>query len=431
MADIVDMRVAREQPETTGSYIVLFRESCDASTAVRLLAQSVGRQPLRSHDYGARMRDFASSVRREGVALFDEFGLAVIDPGVCGISGADVEGMFGIDEVDFVRPEYRLEAIDWWSWLFCWGRRPADETPGDPDDGAGGGDAQQQDATWGLDATGATDSPYSGAGIRIAILDTGFDFGHPDFAGREIVSESFVDGESAQDVQGHGTHVAGTALGPRQPVGAPRYGVAPEASLYVGKVLSDNGSGREGDILAGILWAIQNECQVISMSLGRRALPGDSTGDYDRIGRMALDQGSLIIAAAGNDSARRSGSIAPVSAPANARSILAVGAIDEEFAVADFSNGGLNPDGGEINLCAPGVRVLSSVPGDEQRRALSGTSMATPHVAGIAALIAQSDGVRGQALWDALARTARDVGLPARDGGAGLARAPTGSPPMV
>ena len=106
---------------------------------------------------------------------------------------------------------------------------------------------------------------------------------------------------------------------------------------------------------------------------------------------------------------------------------MAVAAVDSNLQIASFSSGGINDNGGEVNIAGPGVDVLSSVPMPQRYRRLSGTSMATPHVAGIAALYAQSDpSLRGQALWDVLRRTAVDIGLPMRDAGAGLAQCPLG-----
>lgn len=280
--------------------------------------------------------------------------------------------------------------------------------------------------TWGIAAAGAEESRFTGKGIRIAILDTGIDLGHPDFQGRDITTRSFIAGESVEDAQGHGTHCAGTAAGPRAQGDRPRYGVAPDAELHVGKVLSNAGSGTEIDILAGMAWAVEAGCEVISMSLGRSVRVGEEpTIEYERIARRALDAGSLIVAAAGNDSSREFGMIAPVGEPANAPSILAVAAVDALGAVARFSCGGINPGGGEVDLAAPGVDVLSSVPRPRLYRALSGTSMACPHVAGLAALWAESDpALRGRALWKALVDHARSLDAPARDVGAGFAWAP-------
>lgn len=260
--------------------------------------------------------------------------------------------------------------------------------------------ADRADATWGLIATGVLDSPFTGRGVRLAVLDTGFDFGHPDFARREITAQSFVEGETADDVQGHGTHCAGTAVGGRAGGSGLRYGVAPDALLHVGKALDNSGSGRERDVQAAVVWAIRSGCAVISMSLGRPVRPGEPhEPDYERLGEFALASGSLILAAAGNDSGRKFGHIAPVGSPANAPSILAVGALDQALDVAEFSSGAMNPAGGEVDLAAPGVGVLSAVPRPQLYASLRGTSMACPHAAGVAALWAESDAaLRGRAL---------------------------------
>lgn len=279
--------------------------------------------------------------------------------------------------------------------------------------------------TWGIRAVGADQSRHTGQGIRIALLDTGLDLQHPDFIGRSIVSQSFVDGETVQDGNGHGTHCAGIAGGPASPTTPPRYGVAGEAELYIGKVLSDAGSGGDGGVLEGINWAIENKCQIISMSLGSPAQPGQTYSKvFEEVAKRALAAGTLIVAAAGNES-HRPDNIAPVSHPANCPSIMAIAAVDEALHVAPFSCGGLNPEGGEVNLAAPGVDVLSSWPAPKLYNTISGTSMATPFVAGVAALHAQADaGARGQALLAALTSTAKSLALPKRDVGAGIVQAP-------
>jgi len=136
------------------------------------------------------------------------------------------------------------------------------------------------------------------------------------------VSRSFVQGEDAQDGNGHGTHCAGIAAGPRVPISGPRYGVAGEAQLYIGKVLGNEGGGGDGGVLEGINWAIENNCQVISMSLGSVTTPDQPYSRvFEEVARRAMAAGAVIIAAAGNDS-ERPDHIAPVAHPANCPSSL-------------------------------------------------------------------------------------------------------------
>src|SRR4051794_16800974 len=162
-------------------------------------------------------------------------------------------------------------------------------------------------ATWGIQAVKADSSPRSGRGISVAVLDTGFDTAHPDFVGRNVTTQSFVAGEPPQDGHGHGTHCIGTSCGPRTPSTGPRYGIAYEADIFAGKVLNNAGSGSDGQILAGIDWAVSNQCPVISMSLGADVMQAHPP--YSAAGARALAKGSLIIAAAGNNADRRVGNV--------------------------------------------------------------------------------------------------------------------------
>jgi subtilisin family serine protease len=278
-------------------------------------------------------------------------------------------------------------------------------------------------ATWGIATIGAGLSRFSGAGIKVCILDTGFDASHPDFKGRTIVRKLFASKSSRNDVDGHGTHCVGTACGPRSPVSQPRYGVAYGADIYAGKVLGDDGFGTDRSIMAGMEWALDQGCSVISMSLGLDVEVGAAPDDdYEQIGQVCLDSGCLVVAAAGNESDRPR-RIAPIGSPANCPSILAVGAIDRNMNVAPFSCGGINHSQ-SVDLVAPGVDILSCAPGGGYQ-SLDGTSMATPHVAGIAALIAECDPkYRGWALWARLVQLARPLRRPVRDVGKGLAQAP-------
>lgn len=278
--------------------------------------------------------------------------------------------------------------------------------------------------TWGLQATGAPNSQATGEGIRVAVLDTGFDLGHPDFTGRTVVSSSFVQGEEVQDGNGHGTHCIGTSCGPRELDEGPGYGIAYKAEIYAGKVLSNAGSGADGGILSGINWAITNGCAVVSMSLGAGTTPGQPySRTYERVAKRAMERGTLIVAAAGNESDRRVGRVNPVGHPANCPSILSVSAVDSARNMAWFSCGTVD-NIGAVDLTGPGLDVYSSWPTPLRYKRISGTSMATPHVAGIAALIAQSTGARGWELWARLAQTARRLALPSTDVGAGLTQAP-------
>ena len=276
--------------------------------------------------------------------------------------------------------------------------------------------------TWGLQSTRILESDMTGAGIKVAVLDTGFDDKHKDFAGRVVHKKLFASRSSEDDVHGHGTHCIGTACGPYQPVTGPRYGIAYESEIYAGKVLGDDGFGTDRSIIAGMEWALDEGCQIISMSLGAATqLGAQPSEDYEQIGQVCLDAGTLVVAAAGNESMRPN-HIAPIGSPANASTIMAVAAIDSAFAPASFSCGGLNP-GQEVDIAAPGVDILSSLPGDNYDR-WDGTSMATPHVAGVAALIAQSDPkFRGWALWARVIQLAKPLSFTARDVGKGLLQA--------
>ncbi|MEU6224442.1 S8 family serine peptidase [Streptomyces sp. NPDC047042] len=244
--------------------------------------------------------------------------------------------------------------------------------------------------TWGLQAIRASLSHLTGRGVKIAVLDTGVDTDHPDLVDRLEETASFVPGESVEDGHGHGTHCIGTAAGPANPKQGPRYGVATEARILAGKVLSNAGSGSDGQILAGMDWAVARGARVISMSLGAPVRPGELFPQtYEKLAQRALARGTLIVAAAGNES-RRPRRVEPVGRPANCPSILAVASVDQALTTSFFSCGAINGEGGEINIAAPGRDVHSAAPGGGYQ-SMSGTSMATPHVAGVVALLAEAN----------------------------------------
>ena len=263
--------------------------------------------------------------------------------------------------------------------------------------------------TWGIQAVGADRSSADGRNVLVCVLDTGIDADHPAFAGVDLVQRDFT-GTGNGDVQGHGTHCAGTVFG--RDVDGTRIGVAPGVSrALIGKVLDDKGGGESDRLFNAILWASSLNTKVLSMSLGfdfpglskkltARGYPVDLATSialegyranlrvFDNLmdliaARAAFNGGMVIVAASGNESKRQKNPKYEVSAsvPAAAKGIVSVGALRETGAglkVADFSN--TNP-----LLSAPGVNVVSAKAGGGLV-ALQGTSMACPHVAGIAAL---------------------------------------------
>jgi subtilisin len=280
--------------------------------------------------------------------------------------------------------------------------------------------------TWGLQAIKAPRSRFSGRGVRVAVLDTGFDLNHPDFSERSITTRSFVRGLPVEDVLGHGTHCIGTSCGPRAPAVRPRYGVAFGAEIFAGKVLNDSGAGADRDILAGINWAVANKCRVVSLSFGVAVQPGARYSRiYEAAARRALAAGTLLVAAAGNVSARSLGIIAPVVQPANCPSIMAVAALDAELGIVDSSCRGIRSKGGQIDIAAPGADILSSWRMPKRYRTFSGTSMAAPYVAGVAALhLEAAPQLTARQLWTRLVQTAQRLDLSSADAGAGLVQAP-------
>ncbi|HET8549845.1 MAG TPA: S8 family serine peptidase [Bryobacteraceae bacterium] len=442
---------SREAAETTGRYIVTFREGADPQAATAALS-NFGLRTATAADFRESAVDFQTLGAADSVVL-PEIGVAVVsaEPDqMASMSAADeaspilaveperyVYALSAPAPVRLEEPEVQEAApridLSPAAAAYVRGYRDALDSFTSSLLSSAGAEASaaaiaptafvETNFTWGLQATRVHLSPLSGRGIRVAVLDTGMDLQHPDFAGRSITAASFVPGQAPQDGHGHGTHCIGTSCGPRTPGVRPRYGIAYEAAIFVGKVLNNAGSGTDGWILAGINWAVANGCPVISMSLGRPVNPGEPPPvAYETAARNALNRRCLIVAAAGNDSNRSAGVIRPVSAPANCPSIMAVGAIDENFRIANFSNRAINGGGGEVNLVGPGVRVRSSWPMPTRYNTISGTSMATPHVAGIAALYAQTSPLlRGAQLWLRLLNTARNiVTIPPVDDGRGL-----------
>jgi len=239
---------------------------------------------------------------------------------------------------------------------------------------------------------------FTGAGVVVAVLDTGIDAGHPDLAGKVLDAQSFIDdGLGTSDVVGHGTHVASIIAGTGAASGGQYRGVAPDAAVVSGRVCAGDGCPVSA-ILAGMEWAVvTKQAKIVNMSLGG---PDSARVDplEDAVNRLSAQYGALFVIAAGNSGALGAGSL---DSPGSADAALAVGAVDRDDQLAAFSSRGprigdhaIKPD-----LTAPGVGIVAAraaiagpdfgVPVGTAYTRLSGTSMATPHVAGAAAILLQ------------------------------------------
>lgn len=245
-----------------------------------------------------------------------------------------------------------------------------------------------------IGAPAAWQQGLDGAGVTVAVLDSGIDAGHPDFAGKITTTESFVEGSTTDDIDGHGTHVASIIAGSGAASDGKYRGVAPGAKLAVGKVC-ENGYCDESAVLAGMQWAAEH-APVVNMSL---------SADYDSPGIDPFEQavedltaahGTLFVISAGNGGAQGRDT---VNSPGTADSALTVGAVDDQDRLADFSgrgprrvDGGIKPD-----IVAPGVGIVAAraagghegSPVSDRYTSMNGTSMAAPMVAGAAAIVVQ------------------------------------------
>ncbi|MBU2009834.1 MAG: S8 family serine peptidase [Chloroflexi bacterium] len=257
--------------------------------------------------------------------------------------------------VEFAEPDFVAQAI---------------EVPNDPYFGS----------QWGMAKIQAPDAwdISRGDGIRIAILDSGVDQNHEDLAGKIVDNRNFTSSRTVDDLYGHGTHVAGIAAAATNN-GIGVAGVGYNAVIMNGKVLGDTGSGYYSWIASGITWAADNGAKVINMSLGGSS----SSSTLEAAVSYAWNKGVVLAAAAGNDN-----SVAPLY-PAYYANCVAVAATDQSDAKASFSN----YDNNWVDVAAPGVAIYSTLPNHKNRMgttnygSLNGTSMATPFVAGLAALV--------------------------------------------
>jgi len=245
-----------------------------------------------------------------------------------------------------------------------------------------------------IGAPAAWQAGYTGKDVKVAVLDTGIDASHPDLAPQVAGMKNFTD-EADGDLFGHGTHVASTIAGTGAASGGKYKGVAPDAKLYDGKVCNGRGHCTDSAILAGMEWAAKEvQADIVNVSLG-----GADTPELDpleeAVNRLTAETGTLFVVAAGNSGPQERS----IESPGSADAALTVGAVDKQDQLADFSSRGprLGDSAAKPDVTAPGVDIVAAKgkdgwigePVGDQYLKLSGTSMATPHTAGAAALLAQ------------------------------------------
>lgn len=232
--------------------------------------------------------------------------------------------------------------------------------------------------------------------VRIAIVDSGIDTDHPDFNGKIQAIQNFSNEADAQDTNGHGTHVAGIAAGRGTASDGQFTGISPESDLIIAKVFNASGTAETTQILSGMRWAWEQGAQVMNLSLGNSGMPTDGKSLLSRACDILAEQGVVVCVSAGNSGP----GYGTVTAPGDARNAICVGAVNKQLELADFSSRGPTaaPDqtGNKPDIVAPGVNIISArsrygnmppVDGPGFYTALSGTSMSTPVVSGICALV--------------------------------------------
>ncbi|GGT64349.1 hypothetical protein GCM10010207_74470 [Streptomyces atratus] len=272
----------------------------------------------------------------------------------------------------------------------------------------------------------AWDRGYDGTGVSVAVLDTGIDPNHPDVAGSIVDQVDFTGNPNgARDGHGHGTHVASTILGTGAASDGRYKGVAPGAKLRVGKVCDDTGHCPEDAIIAGMEWAAHSGAEVVNMSLGD--VPTDGTDPLSQsLNELSRSTGTLFVVAAGN-SGPTSGT---VNNPGSADEALTVAAVDKQDRMASFSSRGPRVGDGAAkpDIAAPGADIVAAraagttlgTPVNEYYISSNGTSMATPHVTGAAAIVAeQHPDLTGRQIKSLLMSTATDLGYAATAQGVG------------
>lgn len=348
------------------------------------------RDPLDRYIVGVQPGN-AAVARSEAAEVYRVLDFGDIGLAVSGwYSESALAGLARNPTVRYIEEEGKMRAID----------HTTGEDTGDP--------SEEQVLPWGIDRVDADVAHHAdetGEGSSLAIIDTGIDPEHETLAVAGGAALTDCGGECAEewdDDHGHGTHCAGTAGALNNEIGV--VGVAPATDLYAVKVLDGDGSGTVSDVAAGIEWTADQDIDVGSLSLGG----GDSEAIADAC-TYAHNEGTMLVAAAGNDGPRPRS----VSYPAAYDECIAVSAIDTDDDIARFSS-----RGGEIELAAPGVDVLSSLP-DDAYDEWSGTSMACPHVSGAGAQL-MANGASNVEAREQLNATAEDIGLDDTEQGNGL-----------
>jgi subtilisin family serine protease len=274
-----------------------------------------------------------------------------------------------------------------------------------------------------INAEEAWDLGYDGSGIKVAVIDTGIDKKHPDLFGKVIAEKDFSDDRTTEDLYGHGTHCAGIIAGSGSASSGKYAGVAPGASLINAKVLNRYGYGYWSDVIAGIEWSVDEGADVISMSLGGWAWPPDGRDPCSEAVNAAVDEGVVAVVAAANSGPYGM----TITTPGLAEKAITVGATTKKDSIVFFSSRGPTWDNRiKPEVSAPGVEITSArsttsnLPGEKYTTEMSGTSMSTPHVAGLAAILRQEYAdAEPEEIKAIIIETAKDLGYDANVQGSG------------
>ena len=263
---------------------------------------------------------------------------------------------------------------------------------------------QGQEIPWGVKRIGAPSvwQDTTGKGVRVGIIDTGVDLDHPDLKDNVKMAGWVLDCQNIVDDNGHGSHVAGTIAALDNDIGV--VGVAPKVQIYAVKAFTKSGRGNVSDVIEGLNWCVENKVQVINMSFGFK-----NSKALEKAIKEVYKRNIVMVAAAGN-----SGGNNNVMYPAGYPEVIAVAASNSDDKVAWFSSGGP-----QIDVMAPGAGILSTYK-DGGYKTMSGTSMASPHVAAACALLLSKSKLDPKAVKQVIIDTARDLGHSKTKQGAGL-----------